>query len=97
MENKNAKKKSIIVQKGRIDITFLAIVLILLTIGLVMLFSASYAYSLEYYNNSYKFISKQALFAAVGLVVMFVFSRINYHFWQRISVVVFLGTIFILF
>ena len=40
---KNLKNKS-----GKIDITFLSIVLILLTVGLVMLFSASYAYSLEY-------------------------------------------------
>ena len=43
-------------QNGKIDITFLSFVLILLTIGLVMLFSASYAYSLEYYDNSYNFI-----------------------------------------
>ena len=41
---------------GKLDITFLSFVLILLTVGLVMLFSASYAYSYEYYGNSYKFI-----------------------------------------
>ena len=69
-------------QNGKIDITFLSFVLILLTIGLVMLFSASYAYSLEYYDNSYKFIIKQALFAGAGLIAMFITSRINYHFWR---------------
>ena len=31
-----------------------------------MLFSASYAYSYEYYGNSYKFITRQAAFAAAG-------------------------------
>ena len=46
---------------GKMDVFFLGIVLILLTIGLVMLFSASYAYSLEYYKNSYRFISRQIL------------------------------------
>ena len=40
-------------KQGKMDITFLSIVLILLTIGLVMLFSASYVYSLEYYGSSY--------------------------------------------
>lgn len=97
MARSNQKNKRFgILQTGKLDITFLSLVLILLTVGLVMLFSASYAYSLEYYDNSYKFIVKQALFAAGGLLFMFIFSRINYHFWQRISWMVFLGTSLIL-
>ena len=70
---------------GRIDITFLSIVLILLTVGLVMLFSASYVYSLEYYGNSYRFISRQLLFAIVGVVLMLGISRIDYHVWRKIA------------
>ncbi len=89
-------KRNGIIQSGKLDITFLSLVLILLTIGLVMLFSASYAYSLEYYDNSYKFIIKQALFAGAGLVALFITSKINYHFWRRISWLVFAGTTFIL-
>lgn len=81
-QNGKAKSKS---PKGKIDIIFLSIVLILLTIGLVMLFSSSYAYSLEYYGNSYKFISKQALFAAAGVVVMLGISKIDYHFWRKFA------------
>ena len=46
------RKRGLIRDEGKIDITFLAFVLILLTVGLVMLFSASYAYSYAYYNNS---------------------------------------------
>lgn len=84
------KSNSGIFQSGKLDITFLSLILILLTVGLVMLFSASYAYSLEYYGNSYKFILKQALFAGVGLILMFVTSRINYHFWRKISWLVFI-------
>lgn len=70
---------------GKIDITFLSFVLILLTIGLVMLFSASYAYSLEYYGNSYRFITRQAAFAAVGVAAMLIMSRIPYRFWRRFA------------
>ncbi len=69
----------------RIDITFLSLLLILLTIGLVMLFSASYAYSYEYYGNSYKFISRQAAFAAVGVAVMLIISKIDYHIWRKFA------------
>ena len=72
---KNAAKlkKNKFIQSGKLDITFLSFVLILLTIGLVMLFSASYAYSYENYGNSYKFIVRQATFAAAGILAMFAF------------------------
>ena len=77
------KKHAKIIQHGKIDITFLSFVLILLTIGLVMLFSSSYAYSYEYYGTSYRFIIRQSAFAAGGVVVMFAFSIIDYHIWRR--------------
>ena len=76
-------------KSGKFDITFLSIILILLTIGLVMLFSASYAYSLEYYDNSYRFISRQAVFAVVGVVAMLAIAKIDYHFWRKFAWVAF--------
>ena len=89
-------KKFKFIQEGKLDITFLSLVLILLIIGLVMLFSASYAYSYENYGNSYKFIVKQALFAGGGIIAMFLTSKINYHVWQRISWLVFgISTMFL--
>ncbi len=87
MASPKRKKKEY--AEGKLDITFLSFVLILLTIGLVMLFSASYAYSYEYYGNSYKFISRQALFAAVGVVLMLVVSKIDYHFWRKFAWIIF--------
>lgn len=83
-------------QSGKLDITFLSLVLILLTVGLVMLFSASYAYSYENYGSSYRFIVRQAMFAGAGLVAMFITSKINYHFWRKISWLIFGGTTIIL-
>lgn len=74
---------------GKIDITFLSLILIIQTIGLVMLFSASYAYSLEYYDNSYRFIVRQALFAFGGVLIMLGVSRIDYHFWRKFAWIVF--------
>lgn len=73
------------ISRGKMDITFLSFVLILLTVGLVMLFSASYAYSLEYYGNSYKFITRQALLGGVGVIAMLVAARIDYHVWRKFA------------
>ena len=82
-------KKQTNSKNGKMDITFLAIVLILLTIGLVMLFSASYAYSLEYYDSSYRFISRQAFFAVIGVAVMLFVSRIPYHYLRKFAWIVY--------
>ena len=79
--------------QGKMDITFLSFVLILLTIGLVMLFSASYAYSLEYYGSSYKFITRQALLGAAGVVIMLVVSKIDYHFWRKLAWIVYAAAV----
>ena len=90
------REKGGITQSGKLDITFLSLVLILLTIGLVMLFSASYAYSLEYYHNSYKFIVRQTLFGAAGVAVMFIMSKIDYHIWRKFSWVIYAVTLLML-
>ena len=44
-----------------------------------MLFSASYAYAYTVYGNSYMFISRQAMFAVAGVIIMLVVSKIDYH------------------
>ena len=70
-----------------VDHPFLFLVLLLLTVGLIMLYSASYAQS-EYdtgYEISTKYLQKQAVCAAIGLVAMYVFSRIPVSFWYRLA------------
>ena len=68
-----------------VDIPFLVLVLLLLAVGLVMLYSASSAQS-EYdtgYEISTKYLQKQGVCAALGLVCMAVFSRIPAQLWYK--------------
>ena len=70
-----------------VDVPFLVLVLLLLTVGLAMLYSASYAQS-EYdtgYEISTKYLQKQAVCAAIGLIAMYFFSRIPAAFWCRFA------------
>ena len=46
------KSKKDITSRGKMDMTFFGMVMLLLTVGLVMLFSASYAYAYYYYNGN---------------------------------------------
>lgn len=61
------------------DMFFFVVVMILLALGLVMLFSASYANAYYRFDDSYSFIKKQAIFAFAGLIAMTVISYIDYH------------------
>ena len=70
-----------------VDIPFLILVLLLLAVGLTMLYSASYAQS-EYdtsYQSSTRYLQKQAVCAAVGLLAMGAFSRIPPQVWDRLA------------
>ncbi len=99
MEEIRAKKRKIkspLIQRGKMDITFFALVSILLTVGLVMLFSASYAYSFAYFGNSYRFIIRQAAFAVVGFILMMFISKIDYHIYRKFSWVVYIVAVALL-
>ena len=87
---KKTKKNSIIntfLANGSMDIPFLAILMTIVTIGLVMLFSASYTYSYYFRSGSAEIFSKQLIFAAIGIVLMFVISRIRYEYFKLVALV----------
>ena len=70
-----------------VDIPFLILVLLLLAVGLIMLYSASYAQS-EYdsgYPVSTRYLQKQAVCAGLGIGCMAVFSRIPARAWLRLA------------
>ncbi len=70
-----------------VDIPFFILLLLLLTVGLVMLYSASSAQS-EYdtgYVSSTRYLFKQGACAVIGLVCMAVFSRIPAETWLRLA------------
>ena len=74
-----------IIMLGHFDTPFLILVLTLLGIGLVTLFSSSYASSLYYLGNSYYYILRQLFFAVVGVAAMLAASLVNYRFLRNFS------------
>ena len=77
--------------RGPVDLPFLMLLLMLLGIGLIMMFSASYASA--YYdssnavrNNPMYYIQRQAAFSALGLASMYIVSRIDYQRLRALSV-----------
>lgn len=68
-----------------LDIPLMVIVITLVAIGLVMLFSASFAYALYYKGDSYFYIKDQALFAVVGIIAMLLISTVDYHIFKKLN------------
>lgn len=81
MTNKVKKFSSFL--NNPIDYTLVITILLLLTIGLVMVLSASSPSALSESGDSYKYFSKQLFFAILGIIAMCFISKIDYRFYQK--------------
>jgi len=84
------------IARGPIDMPFLILVLMLVVIGLIMLFSASFPSALKEHNDPFFFARNQAGNAVVGIVVMMAVSRINYQRLRGFSTIALVGSIVLL-
>lgn len=66
-----------------VDFPMLLIILLLLAVGIMMLLSAGHAASLAKTGDSYFFIRRQLIWAAFGVVGMFVASMVPPKFYSR--------------
>ena len=55
-------------------------------VGIIMVYSASYAEALSDYDDSRFYVLKQVQNLLTGGVLMLVFALVPYHFWRRFSV-----------
>lgn len=84
---------------GPMDLPFFIIVMILLVMGIVMMFSASYAIAIHEGNDGLYYVKRQIVFACIGLAGMLVVSKIDYHLLRKtwIAYGFFLGALMLLF
>lgn len=71
-----------------IDLPFCIIILVLLTIGTIMMFSASYAFAYYEKGDSFYFLIRQLIFIVIGLAAMALMSFFNYNKLHQIAPVV---------
>lgn len=84
--------------RGPMDLPFVMLTLLLLGIGLIMMFSASYASA--YYDPTVTtplyYVIRQGLFGGAGVVIMFIVSKINYQTFRWLSLPLMVGSIILL-
>ncbi|MDR0448344.1 MAG: putative lipid II flippase FtsW [Treponema sp.] len=79
-------------QKTKADHLLIALVLLLTGIGLVTLYSASYAFAARFFGNSLYFISRQAVLALFGFGLFFMVSRANFELIREWTFPIVIGT-----
>lgn len=70
------------------DRILLLTTILLLGIGLIMVFSASFVIAGEQSGDSYYFIKRQSLWVAIGLLGLYIFSRIHYLKLKKMSLII---------
>lgn len=79
------KQKIILDERGMIDMPFLLLTVLLVLIGVIMMFSASYASAYATENSSTYYFARQGMFALVGIGAMLFVSRLNYQMWRFLA------------
>lgn len=67
------------------DMSLLLIIIVLVVFGLIMVFSASAPAASAYQGNPYYYIIRQAIFAVIGIGVMLLLSRFDYHRYSKFA------------
>lgn len=79
---------------GQIDFSLFIAITIICAFGLVMVFSSSYYYAQDKgLDNGYYYLKNQAIYFVLGMALMLVISRIDYHKWEKLRVVGLAGVI----
>ena len=68
---------------GNIDYPFLIILMTLLALGILMMFSASYAWAIQEGLEGTYYAKKQIAMAAVGIIGMLIVAHIDYHILRK--------------
>ena len=79
---KETEKETLEAARGRMDIPFLLLTLLLTAMGLVMVFSASFPSAYYESGDPAYYFKRQAIFAVIGIIAMFVVSKFAYQRWR---------------
>ncbi|MGG3497717.1 stage V sporulation protein E [Peribacillus simplex] len=69
-------------KKSNPDLILIIVTLSLLTVGLIMVYSASAIWATYKFDDSFYFAKRQLLFACVGVIAMFFIMNVDYWTWR---------------
>jgi cell division protein FtsW len=91
----SAKQRTTALRGGG-DVALLLAVIAIVVFGLLMLYSASWDFSFQIYGSASHMFVRQLLWLGLGVLTAFVLTRIDYHYWRKLSVPAIFLTIILL-
>lgn len=79
-----------------VDIPLLMTMIALLVFGLIMMFSASWDFSLSAYDDPMYMFNRQVMWMGVGILSAFILTFFDYHHWRKLVVIIMIATILLL-
>jgi cell division protein FtsW len=84
------RKIKLVKQKPSVDRSLLVLVLIFVFVGLIAVADASAPQALNTYGDKFYLFKQQLMWAGAGLLALFITSKINYKFWEKVATPLFL-------
>ena len=72
-------------EKSSIDYLLLLSIIVLVSLGTMMVYSAGYPYALSHYGDGLYYVKRQVVFLAIGLISMLFLSNVPIVMYKRIS------------
>ncbi len=79
------RKQNLRKQTQSLDSKLLFVTLALVVLGLIAVADASAPQALSVFNDKFYLVKQQLVWAGLGLVLMFIASKIKYTFWEKIA------------
>lgn len=89
-----SKKKSLNIRREA-DFTLLMATIVLVFIGIIMVFSASWPEAMQKYNDGYRLFKRQLFAAGVGMLGLLICMNINYKHYRRYALLIFVSSLFL--
>lgn len=89
-------RRNLLEGRDRPDYILLLIVVALVLVGLIMVYSSTFALGYTRSGQPTYYLIRQAVWAAMGLDIMLLLMRVEYHKWQKFSVIFMLLTLALL-
>jgi len=80
----------------RYDYLLIIVMAALLIVGLMMVYSATFALGYQLYGQPAYFFIRQALWMGLGLIAMMITARVEYHTWRKWSILIMAGALLLL-
>lgn len=81
---------------GSADFSLVALTCALVIFGVIMVFSASYYWSIDKVGNPYNFLIKDLFWAGTGFIIMLMTTIIDYHAYKRLAIWLMAGSVLLL-